>query len=68
MLVNFGNKYVREKKYGKTIIVNRYIKYIIPVGSSAATGIAYKLAMLLIKRRNFLVKESGSVLYETNVC
>ena len=28
MLVNFGNKYVREKKYGKTIIVNRYIKYI----------------------------------------
>ena len=24
--------------------------------------------MLLIKRRNFLVKESGSILYETNVC
>ena len=41
---------------------------LLPVGSSAATGIAYKLAMLLIKRRNFLVKESGSILYETNVC
>ena len=41
---------------------------LLPVGSSAATGNAYKLAMLLIKRRNFLVKESGSILYETNVC
>ena len=28
MLVHFENKYGREKKHGKTIIINRYIKNI----------------------------------------
>ena len=28
MLVHFENKYGREKKHEKTIIINKYIKYI----------------------------------------
>ena len=32
------------------------------------TSITYKLVMLLIKRRKFLVKLSESILYETDVC
>ena len=28
MLVHFESKYGREKKHGKLIIINRYIKYI----------------------------------------
>ena len=38
------------------------------LADSSATSITYKLVMLLIKRINFLVKESESSLYETNVC
>ena len=35
---------------------------------SSTTSITYKLVMLLIKRRKFLVKLSESILYETDVC
>ena len=35
---------------------------------SSATTITYKLITLLIKIRNFLVKQSEGILYETNVC
>ena len=38
------------------------------LADSSTTSIIYKLVMLLIKRVNFLVKESESSLYETNVC
>ena len=34
----------------------------------STTSITYKLVMLLIKRRKFLVKLSESILYETDVC
>ena len=68
MLVHFENKYGREKKHGKAIIINRHINTLLPVDSSAATTIAYKLVMLLIERRNFRVKQSESILYQTNVC
>ena len=38
------------------------------LADSSATSITYKLVMLLIKRRKFLVKLSESILYETDVC
>ena len=52
MLVRFENKYGREKKHWKTIIIYRYIKYIITLN----------------KYIKSLVKLSESVLYETDVC
>ena len=41
---------------------------ILPPAVSSATTITYKLIMLLIKRRNSLVKQSEAILCETNVC
>ena len=38
------------------------------LADSSTTSITYKLVMLLIKRRKFLVKLSESILYETDVC
>ena len=38
------------------------------LADSSTTSSTYKLVMLLIKRRNFLVKLSESILYETDVC
>ena len=38
------------------------------LADSTTTSIIYKLVMLLIKRRKFLVKLSESILYETDVC
>ena len=38
------------------------------LADSSATSITYKLVMLLIKRRKFLVKLSESILYETDFC
>ena len=34
----------------------------------STTSITYKVVMLLIKRRNLLVKQSESILYKTDVC
>ena len=62
MLVNF------ENKYAKQLLLTGTLNTLLPVYSSAATSIAYKLAMLVIKKRDFLVKQSESILYETNVC
>ena len=39
----------------------------LPLADSSLTSITYKLVMLLIKRRNFLAKQSESILYKTNV-
>ena len=52
----------------KQLLLTGRLNTLVPIDSSAATSIAYKLVMLLIKRRNFLVKQSESILYETNVC
>ena len=52
----------------KRLLLKGTLNTLLPVDSSAATSIAYKLVMLLIKRRNFLAKQSESILYETNVC
>ena len=38
------------------------------LADSPTTSITYKLFMLLIKIRKFLVKLSESILYETDVC
>ena len=38
------------------------------LADSSTTSITYKLVMLLIKRRKFLVKLSESILYETDFC
>ena len=38
------------------------------LADSSTTSITYKLVMLLIKRRKFFVKLSGSILYETDAC
>ena len=47
--------------------MDRYIKYITTCRSST-TSMTFKLVMLLIKRRKFLVKLSESILFETDVC
>ena len=60
MSVQFGNKYIREKKHGKQLLLTGTLNTLLPVASSAATSVAYKLVMLLIKRRNFLVKQLES--------
>ena len=52
----------------KQLLLAGTLNTLVPIDSSAATSIAYKLVMLLIKRRNFLAKQSESILYETNVC
>ena len=57
-----------KRSMEKQLLLTDALKILRPVDSSAATSIAYKLVMLLIKRRNFLVKQSESILYETNVC
>ena len=67
LLVHFENKYGREKKHWKTTIIDRYIDTLL-LADSSTTSITYKLVMLLIKRRKFLVKLSESILYETDVC
>ena len=38
------------------------------LADSSTTSITYKLVMLLIKRRKFLVKLSEIILYKTDVC
>ena len=53
---------------GKQLLLTCTLNTLLPLDSSAATSIAYKLVVLLIKRRNFLVKLSESILYETNIC
>ena len=67
MLVHFENKHGREKEHGKTIVITGTLNASL-LADSSTTSITYKLVMLLIKRINFLVKESESSLYETNVC
>ena len=58
MLVHFENKYGREKKHGKQLLLTGTLNTLLPADFSAATSSAYKLVMLLIKRRNFLAKQS----------
>ena len=53
---------------GKQLLLTCTLNTLLPLDSSAATGITYKLVVLLIKRRNFLVKQSESILYGKNVC
>ena len=57
-----------KRSMEKQLLLTDALKILRPVDSSAATSIAYKLVMLLIKRRNFLVKQSESILYGKNVC
>ena len=52
----------------KQLLLTGRLNTLVPIDSSAANSIAYKLVTLLIKRINFLVKQSESILYETNVC
>ena len=52
----------------KQLLLTDTLKTLRPVDSSAATSTAYKLVTLMIKRRNFLVKQSESILYGKNVC
>ena len=68
MFVHFENKYGREKKHGQTIIIDKYINTKL-LADSSTTSITYKLVMLLIKRRKFLVKlsELMFVLKEINI-
>ena len=49
------------------LLTGVHFKYITTC-SSSATSITYNLVMSLINKRNFLVKQSVSILYETNVC
>ena len=66
MLVHFENKYGEEKQHGKSIIINRYIKYITTCSFRRKQySITFRLIMLLIKKRNFLVKQSESIFFET---
>ena len=57
-----------KRSMEKQFLLTGTLNTLLPVDSSAATSIAYKLVMLLIKRRNFLAKQSESILYETTVC
>ena len=57
-----------EGSMEKQLLLTGTLNTLVPVDSSPATSITYKLVMLSIKRRNFLPKESESILYETNVC
>ena len=66
MLVHFENKYGEEKQHGKSIIINRYVKYITTCSFRRKQySITFRLIMLLIKKRNFLVKQSESFFFET---
>ena len=57
-----------EGSMEKQLLLTGTLNTLVPVDSSPATSITYKLVMLSIKRRNFLLKQSESILYETNVC
>ena len=66
---SFWKQIIPEKRsMGKQLLLTCTLNTLLPLDSSATTSIAYKLVVLLIKRRNFLVKQSESILYETNVC
>ena len=52
-----------EKQLLLTGILNALL-----LADSSTTSINYKLVMLLIKRRELLVKPSELILYKTNVC
>ena len=56
-----------KRTFEKQLLLTGTLNTLLPADSSA-TSITYKLVMLLNKRRNFLLKQSESVLYETNVC
>ena len=58
-----GDKRSMEKQLLLTDILNTLL-----LADFTTTSITYKLVMLLIKRRKFLVKLSESILYETDVC
>ena len=60
---NVGDKRSMEKQLLLTDILNTLL-----LADFTTTSITYKLVMLLIKRRKFLVKLSESILYETDVC
>ena len=45
-----------KRSMEKQFLLTGTLNTLLPVDSSAATSIAYKLVMLLIKRRNFLAK------------
>ena len=66
MLVHFENKYGEKNQHGKSIIINRYIKYI-TAGSFLRKqfNITCKLITLLIKR-NSRTKLSESI-FQTNM-
>ena len=51
----------------KQLLLTSTLNTLLPVDFSV-TGFTYKLIMLLIKRRNFPVKQPEAILYETNVC
>ena len=57
-----------KRSMEKQLLLTGTLNTLVPVDSSPATSITYKLVMLLIKIRKFLVKQSESILYETNVC
>ena len=66
MLVHFENKYGEENQHGKSIIINRYIKYITACSFLRKQfNITCKSITLLIKR-NSRTKQSDSI-FETNM-
>ena len=67
MLVHFENKYGRERSIEKLLLLIGTLNKLLPLDSSV-TSITYKLVLLLTERRNFPVKQSESILYQTNVC
>ena len=55
-----------KRSIEKQLLLTRTLNALL-LADSSTTSITYKLVMLLIKRRKFLVKLSESILYETDV-
>ena len=74
--LSFVSVYVKKsyRDGQKTVVCNPLFNYVSSLKQIRQkriiekTIITYKLVMLLIKGRNFLIKQSKSILYDTNVC